>query len=578
MKALVAIKRVPDGNIPVRLKPDGSGVDMAGVPMRVNPFDEAALEKAIQWKEAGLVEEIVAVTIGDSGSQEALRHALALGADRAVRIDTHSTLEPLALARLLQAIVQQEAPDLVMLGKQSSDTGCAQVGPMLAGLLGWPQGCFASAMQMDAGQLRITREIEGGQETLALPLPAVITADLRLANPRYVKLPQLLQAKKKNIEILAAAELANLPTPDIKTLRVAAPPPRRPARHTHSAAELLNWLRQEGLREASITPSQTESDLSRPRRHVLVLAEHDGHTLHASTRCLLSAARRLGDTISLLVAGHAIAPIANAASEIAGVNQVLMADDPALAHRPEEPLAALLAQCAHQTAATVLLAATSAQGKATLPRTAALLDCPMLSDIIAIDTPDTMAGPIHAGEVLATWHNTSQVQILSLRPASYPPAGQQVPALIQCVEMPHAGRHSHWIEQIRTHGEWPKLSEARIVVSGGSGLQSAEKFQTVIAPLASRLGAAIGATLSAVDAGFVDNAAQIGQTGTIVAPEFYFAIGLSGAAQHLAGMRDSRIIVAINKDPCAPICRHADYVLEGDLFEQVPELVKLLES
>lgn len=247
MKALVAVKRVPDGNVPLRLKADGSGVDLANMPMRINPFDEAALEAAVQWKEAGTISEIVAVSIGGAACQETLRHALAMGADRAILIATEHAPEPLAVAKLLHALAGREQPDLVLLGKQASDDDNAQTAPMLAALLGWPQGLFASNVALENHALQVTREIEGGQEVLALPLPAVISADLRLANPRYLKLPQLLQAKKKTIETLSSAELGVDSAPRLELLGVAPPPPRKPAVKVANAAELIRRLRQEGL-------------------------------------------------------------------------------------------------------------------------------------------------------------------------------------------------------------------------------------------------------------------------------------------------------------------------------------------
>lgn len=247
MKVLVAVKRVPDGNAPLRLKMDCSGVDLAGMPMRINPFDEAALEWAVQRKEAGTISEIVAVSIGGNACQETLRHALAMGADRAFLIAAEHAPEPLAVAKLLRTLAEREQPDLIVLGKQASDDDNAQTAPMLAALLGWPQGVFASNVALENNALQVTREIEGGQEVLALPLPAVISADLRLANPRYLKLPQLLQAKKKTIETLNPSELGVAPAPRLELLGVAPPPARKPAVKVADARELVALLRQEGL-------------------------------------------------------------------------------------------------------------------------------------------------------------------------------------------------------------------------------------------------------------------------------------------------------------------------------------------
>ncbi|MDR3412824.1 MAG: electron transfer flavoprotein subunit beta/FixA family protein [Formivibrio sp.] len=247
MKVLVAVKRVPDGNVPLRFKPEGAGLDVAGMPMRINPFDEAALEWAAQAKEAGTISEIIAVSIGGEACQETLRHALALGANRAVRIDTDQPLEPLAVAKLLRALAEREQPALILLGKQASDDDNAQTAPMLAALLDWPQGVFASTLVLENNTLQVTREIEGGQEVLALPMPAVISADLRLANPRYLKLPQLLQAKKKTIETLDPSELGVTLAPRLALLQMAPTPARKPAVTLAHASELVHRLRQEGL-------------------------------------------------------------------------------------------------------------------------------------------------------------------------------------------------------------------------------------------------------------------------------------------------------------------------------------------
>ena len=247
MKVLIAVKRVPDGNVPLRLLPDGSGVDLAGMPMRINPFDEAALEAAVQLKESGKVSDIIAVTIGAEACQDALRHALALGADRAIRIHANGEIESLSAAKWLAALARREQADLVLLGKQSSDSDNAQTAPMLAALLGWPQALFASALALEQDRAEVTREIEGGQEVLSITLPAVISADLRLAKPRYLKLPQLLQAKKKPIDIIDCAELGLASPARLTTLRVSPPPARKATIKVSSASELVAHLRREGL-------------------------------------------------------------------------------------------------------------------------------------------------------------------------------------------------------------------------------------------------------------------------------------------------------------------------------------------
>lgn len=245
MKLLVAIKRVVDYNIKVRPKADGSDVDIATVKMSINPFDEVAVEEALRLKESGIATEIVAVAVGTAQSQDVLRHALAMGVDRAILVETDAVTEPLATAKLLKAVVQREQPQLTLIGKQAIDDDAAETGQMLAALLNVGQGTFASKLELTADRVVVTREISGGQEKVSLPLPAVITTDLRLNEPRYVKLPNLMQAKKKPIETLKSSDLAVDQAPRLKLLRVAEPPARAPGIKVSSVSELLQKLRDE---------------------------------------------------------------------------------------------------------------------------------------------------------------------------------------------------------------------------------------------------------------------------------------------------------------------------------------------
>jgi electron transfer flavoprotein beta subunit len=246
MKVLVAVKRVVDYNVKVRVKADGSGVDTANLKMSLNPFDEIAIEEAVRLKEAGKAREIVAVSVGATQCQEVLRTALAIGADRAVLVEAAGEIEPLGIARLLKALVEREQPDLVILGKQAIDDDCNQTGQMLASLLGWGQGTFASKVVMGAGEVEVTREVDGGLETVALRLPAVVTADLRLNEPRYVKLPDIMKAKKKPLETLTPAALAVSLAAQLTTLKVSEPPKRKAGGlKLADAAELVDKLKNE---------------------------------------------------------------------------------------------------------------------------------------------------------------------------------------------------------------------------------------------------------------------------------------------------------------------------------------------
>jgi len=245
MKVLVAVKRVVDYNVKVRVKADGSGVETANVKMSMNPFDEIAVEEALRLKEAGIATEVVAVSCGVQACQETLRTALALGADRAVLVETDVELQPLAVAKLLKAIVQKENPTLVILGKQAIDDDCNQTGQMLAALLGWPQATFASKVKINGEKADVTREVDGGLETISIKLPAVVTTDLRLNEPRYVTLPNIMKAKKKTLEVLKPDALGVDVAPRLATLKVEDPPKRKAGAKVPDAKTLVQKLRSE---------------------------------------------------------------------------------------------------------------------------------------------------------------------------------------------------------------------------------------------------------------------------------------------------------------------------------------------
>lgn len=245
MKVLVPVKRVVDFNVKVRVKSDQSGVDIANVKMSMNPFDEIAIEEAIRLKEKGAVEEVLAVSCGVAQCQETLRTALAIGADRAALVQTDVELQPLAVAKLLKAMVDKEQPQLVILGKQAIDDDANQTGQMLAALLGWPQATFASKVELADGGVNVTREVDGGLETLSLKLPAVITTDLRLNEPRYVTLPNIMKAKKKTLDVFSPQDLGVDVSPRLKTLKVAEPPVRSAGVVVPDVATLVDKLKNE---------------------------------------------------------------------------------------------------------------------------------------------------------------------------------------------------------------------------------------------------------------------------------------------------------------------------------------------
>lgn len=308
---------------------------------------------------------------------------------------------------------------------------------------------------------------------------------------------------------------------------------------------------------------------------VLVIAEHDHASLKPVTLNTVTAAAACGGDVHVLVAGHNAAAAAQAATQIAGVSKVLHADGPALAHGLAENLAAqVLALAAGYS--HILFAATVG-GKNVAPRVAARLDVAQVSEITRVVSPDTFERPIYAGNAIATVQSADAVKVITVRGTSFDaaPASGGAAALDSVPAVADSGKSRHVGSEI-ARNERPELTAAQVVVSGGRALGSAEKFNELVAQLADKLGAAVGASRAAVDAGYAANDLQVGQTGKVVAPQLYIAVGISGAIQHVAGIKDAKVIVAINKDPDAPICALADYALQADLFEAVPELIAAL--
>ena len=309
---------------------------------------------------------------------------------------------------------------------------------------------------------------------------------------------------------------------------------------------------------------------------VLVFAEHDNRSLKKATLSTIAAAQKLGGEIHLLVAGHGCAEAAKAAAQVAGVAKVLHADAPQLDDEIAENVAALIVSIA--PGYTHLLAPATSNGKNVMPRAAALLDSQQISEIIAVEAPDTFVRPIYAGSALATVKSADAIKVITVRATGFDAvAATGGAAPVESLAAPADAGLSRFVGREVAKSERPELTSARVVVSGGRGMGSGENFR-LLEPLADKLNAAMGASRAAVDAGFVPNDYQVGQTGKIVAPELYVAIGISGAIQHLAGMKDSRVIVAINKDEEAPIFQVADYGIVGDLFKVVPELVEELKK
>ncbi|MCB1822460.1 MAG: FAD-binding protein [Candidatus Competibacteraceae bacterium] len=308
---------------------------------------------------------------------------------------------------------------------------------------------------------------------------------------------------------------------------------------------------------------------------ILVIAEHDNAVLKAATLNTITAAAQLGDDIHVLVAGQSCGAVAEAAAQVAGVKKVLVADAAHYAHQLAENVAALVVSLA--SGYSHILASATAAGKNMLPRVAALLDVAQISDIIKVESADTFIRPIYAGNVLATVQTSDAVKVITVRGTAFPAAATGGSASVESVDLAADAGVSSFVGQQLTQSDRPELTAARIIISGGRGMGNGENFK-LLEDVADKLGAAVGASRAAVDSGFVPNDYQVGQTGKVVAPELYIAVGISGAIQHLAGMKDSKVIAAINKDEEAPIFQVADYGLVADLFTAVPELSTELDK
>lgn len=306
----------------------------------------------------------------------------------------------------------------------------------------------------------------------------------------------------------------------------------------------------------------------------LLIAEHDNETLSDQTAKAMSAAAEIGGDVHVLVAGSGAKGVADEAAKLSGASKVMLADAPELEERLAEPMAALIVSLADGYDALVAPATT--MGKNVMPRVAALLDVMQISDIIAIDSADTFQRPIYAGNAIQTVQATDAKKVITVRTAGFQAAALDGSASVETISAADNPGLSSFVENKLSESDRPELTSAKIIISGGRALGSSEKFEEVILPVADKLGAAVGASRAAVDAGYAPNDWQVGQTGKVVAPELYIACGISGAIQHLAGMKDSKVIVAINKDEEAPIFQVADYGLVADLFQVLPELEQAL--
>ena len=559
MKVLVPVKRVVDYNVKVRVKSDGSGVELSNVKMSMNPFDEIAVEEALRLKEAGKATEVVVISIGPAQASETIRTGLAMGADRGILVKAEGNVEPLAVAKILKAIADEEKPGLIILGKQAIDDDSNQTGQMLAALLGWSQATFASKLEVEGSDFKVTREVDGGLQTLKLKGPTIITTDLRLNEPRYASLPNIMKAKKKPIADKSAVRLrrrSHGASRDSQDIRTARPQGRRQG---------------QGRRRAGV---ETQERSRGSLMATLLIAEHDNASIKDATNKALTAAAELGGEVHVLVAGQNAKAAADAAARLAGVKKVLLADGDAYAHDLAEPLAALIVALAPGYDAFV--APATSRFKNVMPRVAALLDVMQVSEIIKVVSSDTFERPIYAGNAIQTVKSKDAKKVITVRTSTFAATGDGGSAPVENAASAADPGLSSFVGEEVAKSDRPELTSAKIIVSGGRAMQSRENFAKYIEPLADKLGAGVGASRAAVDAGYAPNDWQVGQTGKVVAPELYIAIGISGAIQHLAGMKDSKVIVAINKDEDAPIFQVADYGLVADLYQAVPELIEAL--
>ena len=391
---------------------------------------------------------------------------------------------------------------------------------------------------------------------MSLKLPAIVTTDLRLNEPRYASLPNIMKAKKKPIDEKTPADYGVDVAPRLKVVKTTEPGGRKAGVKVKSVAELV----AEAARRSG-------SDLTMA---TLLLAEVAGGALSDMTARALTAALEIGQPVDVLVAGQGVAAAAEAAAKLSGVARVRVADGAAYAHGLAEPLAALIV--ALSDGYDAIVGPSTASAKNVLPRAAALLDVMQVSDIVKVIGPKTFERPIYAGNAIQTVESTDPKVVVTVRTASFGATGAGGSAAIEPVAAASDPGVSSFVGEALAKSDRPELTSAKIIISGGRAMQKAENFKTYIEPVADKLGAAMGASRAAVDAGYAPNDWQVGQTGKVVAPELYIAVGISGAIQHLAGMKDSKVIVAINKDEEAPIFQVADYGLVADLYQALPEL------
>ncbi len=443
MKVLVPVKRVIDYNVKVRVKADQTGVDLANVKMSMNPFDEIAVEEALRLKEKGKAIEVIIVSIGPAQAAETIRSGLSMGADRGIFIKADQPVEPLAVAKLLKAVALAEAPGLIILGKQAIDDDCNQTGQMLAALLGWGQGTFASKVVVGDGEVDVTREGDGGLQTVGLELPGRRhhrSAPQRTALCLAAQHHESQEESDRGEDPGRARRRYRAAPQDFEHRRAAGPQGGRQSR-----------FRRRASRKAQ---GRSRGDLMA----VLLLAEVLNGTLNEATAKAMSAAKALNEPIHVLVAGEGVDAAARAAASLAGTEKVLLADDPIFAHHLAEPLAALLVQLAG--AYSAILAAATSTGKNVMPRVAALLDVMQISEIIKVTAPDTFERPIYAGNAIETVQSTNSKKVITVRTAAFQPVGEAPQAPIEKIAAAAAPEVSRFKDETLVKSERPDLGAA----------------------------------------------------------------------------------------------------------------------
>ena len=591
MKILVTCKRVP--NPEHKLKIAGGKLDLAAASWQLNTFDEYAVETALRLTEKGKggerSGEVVAVSIGPKEVGQQLRGVLAMGADRAILVGgDDAALDALATARVLAAVVAKEKPDLVVLGKQTVDGDSNQVGQILAGLLGWPQATFLASIKLaaDGKSATVTREVDAGVEEKRVRLPAVVTVDLRiigkkavrneaLAGPdaeweetqRYASLKGIMAAKKKEIKDVTLAELGVDAKPAMTVTAYEAPPVRKAGAKVASVDELVAKLHNEA--KVILMPAA-----------VVVFCESDEKGIRSASLPALTAGAELakqigGDVVAVVIGAGLGAAAADAAKYAA---RVLAYDGPGLAAPLAETWAPQLADAVKRAGATALLGTATSTGKDLLPRAAALLGAGMASDITAVLAANRFKRPAYAGNAIEEVTIAGPVIVASVRQTAFPHATAGAGGAVETVAVATVDALGAELVGLHaTQSARPDLGEAKVVVSGGRGMREGANFK-VLEELTDLLGGALGASRAACDAGMVPNDLQVGQTGKVVAPQLYIAVAISGAIQHLAGMKGSKVIVAINKDPEAPIFQVADYGLVDTWEKAIPPLIAAVKK